>query len=179
VYVRDELHRGGGSFAWAMVAVGVGSSLAALLLARIAGRTRARSSNPAESHLAVHRWGRRSLILGGAALSLSLLPGVLVPGLGLLLLLWGLNGAGQALVSIPSMTLLAEHTAAEERGRAYAAHFALTHLFWLLTYPAVGYLARGIGTPRTFGLAGAFCGVLTLAALAIRTPHRSHPLADG
>lgn len=40
-----------------------------------------------------------------------------------------------------SSTLLAEHTVAEERGRAYAAHFALTHACWLITYPAVGHAA--------------------------------------
>ena len=29
-------------------------------------------------------------------------------------------------------------------GAAYAAHFALTHLFWLGTYPAVGFLGRAV-----------------------------------
>jgi NRE family putative nickel resistance protein-like MFS transporter len=61
-----------------------------------------------------------------------------------------LNGAGQALIAIPSVALLAEHTAPEERGRAYAAHFALTHLFWLTTYPLSGYLAGAVGSPMTF-----------------------------
>jgi len=32
--------------------------------------------------------------------------------------------------------LLAEHTIAEERGCAYAAHFALTHACWLINCPA-------------------------------------------
>jgi NRE family putative nickel resistance protein-like MFS transporter len=81
-------------------------------------------------------------------------------------------------VGIPSLGLLADHTQPEERGRAYAAHFALTHLFWLFTYPAAGYLAREIGTPRTFTVAGVFCLVLTLAAAAIRGVHRSHALID-
>jgi hypothetical protein len=61
-------------------------------------------------------------------------------------------------------------------GRAYAAHFALTHLFWLFTYPAAGYLARGIGTPATFTAAGVFCLMLVLAAFTIRGPHRQHTL---
>jgi len=111
-------------------------------------------------------------------LAFALLPGLLVPGFGVLLLLWALNGAGQALVAIPSVGLLADHTQPEERGRAYAAHFALTHLFWLFTYPAVGYLAREIGTPATFTAAGVFCIVLTLGAAAIRGGHRSHALVD-
>ena len=55
--------------------------------------------------------------------------------------LWFLNGAGQALISIAPGTLLAEHTREEERGRAYAPYFALTHACWLITYPAIGYAA--------------------------------------
>ena len=67
-------------------------------------------------------------------------------------------------------------TAPDERGRAYAAHFALTHLFWLGTYPLSGYLARVAGTPMTFTMGGAVCALLTLAALTIRGPHRGHGL---
>jgi MFS transporter, NRE family, putaive nickel resistance protein len=85
-------------------------------------------------------------------LGVALLPGLMVPGLGVLLLLWALNGAGQALVAIPSLGLLADHTQPEERGRGYAAHFALTHLFWLFTYPAAdqGLMMRSTGRPFTF-----------------------------
>lgn len=66
---------------------------------------------------------------------------------------------------VSSVGLLAEHTTADERGRAYAAHFALTHVFWLGTYPAAGYLARAVGTPLTFTLAGLACGLLVLLSL--------------
>lgn len=66
-----------------------------------------------------------------------------------------------------------------ERGRAYAAHFALTHLFWLVTYPAAGYLARAVGTPLTFTIAGAVCVAVTVVALGGQQGHRSHPLPGG
>lgn len=36
-------------------------------------------------------------------------------------------------------------------------HCALTHLCWLFTYPAAGYLARETGPPRTFTASGVFC----------------------
>ena len=130
-----------------------------------------------DEHVRYHRWARRTLLAGGMMLGVALLPGFMVPGLGvLLLLLWALNGAGQALIGIPSLGLLADHTQPDERGRAYAAHFALTHLFWLFTYPAVGYVAREIGPPRTFTAAGVFCLTLTLVAGAIRGGHRTHAL---
>jgi len=82
-------------------------------------------------------------------------------------LLWVLNGAGQALIAIPSTTLLAEHTFEEERGRAYAAHFALTHACWLVTYPAVGHAAARWGSPLTFTAAGVVCLLVTAAAVAL------------
>lgn len=128
VYVRDVLGRGDGSFALTMGAVGIGSSIAALLLARRATRVRAEGSTM-QRHIEYHRWAERTLLAGGALSALALLPGVLAPGLVMLLLLWALVGAGGAMISIPSVGLLAEHTTPEERGRAYAAHFAWTHLF--------------------------------------------------
>lgn len=110
---------------------------------------------------------RRALIIGGVVLGLLLLPGVLKPPLILFAVLWFLNGAGQALIAIPSSTLLAEHTREEERGRAYAAHFALTHACWLITYPATGYAAARFGTPLTFTAAGVVCLIVTAAAFAL------------
>lgn len=79
--------------------------------------------------------------------------------------MWFLNGAGQALIGISSSTLLAEHADETARGRAYAAHFALTHACWLITYPAIGYGAAYFGTPATFTLAGVICLMITFSAL--------------
>ncbi|HEX6069650.1 MAG TPA: MFS transporter [Longimicrobiaceae bacterium] len=176
VYVHDVLGRGDAAFAGTMAAVGAGSSLAALALARRAERARRGTVGSLDEHLRYHRWAERTMLLGGAALAGALLPGLLLPGLWVLVLLWTLNGAGQAMVAIPSVGLLAEHTEPHERGRAYAAHFALTHLFWLFTYPAAGYLARAVGTPWTFTAAGIFCSGLMLCAAAMRGAHRPHEL---
>jgi NRE family putative nickel resistance protein-like MFS transporter len=175
-YVRDVLERGNVAFAVVMAAVGAGSAVVALLLPRRAERAREGGRDRLGQHLQHHRWAERSMLAGGALLTVALLPGMLVPGVFVLAFLWALNGAGQALIAIPSLGLLAEHTAPEERGRAYAAHFALTHLFWLGTYPLSGYLARGAGTPTTFTAAGVACALLTLAAWTIRGPHRVHAL---
>ena len=83
-----------------------------------------------------------------------------------------LNGVGQAMIAVVSVGLLARHTAAEERGRAYAAHFALTHLCWLGTYPAVGYLGRAVGVPATFTVAGVVVALATLSAVVLRPSTR-------
>lgn len=177
-YVRDVLGRGETAFALAMVAVGAGSSAAALLLARRDGAGDAGSTSRGRprvaEHLRYHHRASRTLVVGGALLALALLPGALRPPYAVLLALWALNGAGQALVAIPSVGLLARHTGPEERGRAYAAHFALTHLFWLVTYPAAGFLGRSVGTPWTFTIAGAAAALATVVAVGLATPHRPH-----
>jgi sugar phosphate permease len=72
-------------------------------------------------------------------------------------LLWVLNGAGQALVAIPASTLVASHTSTDERGRAFAAQFAITHACWPVSYPLVGHLAGALGPPITFSICGVFC----------------------
>lgn len=163
-YVQDVLGRTETSVAVAMAAVGLGSSAAAIALGRFSGRYELGSVGRAALHGRRHEWTRYALLAGGICLGLVLLPGVFVPPFGVLVALWACNGAGQALVSIPSSTLLAEHTFEEERGRVYAAHFALTHACWLVTYPAVGYASALWGTPFTFTIAGAACLVITLTA---------------
>ena len=88
--------------------------------------------------------------------------------------LWILNGVGQALIALSSSTLLAEHTKEADRGKAYAAHFALTHTFWLITYPAIGQGVSRIEAPLTLTIAGAICLVVALLAVISRKPNRDH-----
>lgn len=168
VYVRDVLMLGETAFVLVMVALGLGSTITALLLGRATGRYESRATNQSELHGLRHRWTERALLLGGMILGLLLLPGVLQPPLLVFALLWFLNGAGQALIAIPSSTLLAEHTTEAERGRAYAAYFALTHAFWLFTYPAIGYGTNAFDAPLTFTVAGAVCLLITLGVLLSR-----------
>lgn len=160
-YVRDVLCRGGTAFAFIMAGLGLGSSLTAIALGRATGRYEKGVRDKAVLHGRRHIWAARALIIGGILLGLILLPGALKPPLALFSILWVLNGSGQALIAIPSSTLLAEHTKEYERGRAYAAHFALTHAFWLVTYPAVGHAATLWGAPATFTVSGALCLLVT------------------
>jgi len=163
-YVRDVLDHGETTFAVIMAGLGLGSTLAAIMLGRATGRYERGANDQAVLHGRRHRWTARALLFGGLTLGLALLPGVLAPPLFVFSLLWVLNGAGQALIAISSSTLMAEHTVAEERGRAYAAHFALTHACWLFTYPAVGHAAAKWGAPVTFTAAGIACLLVTAAA---------------
>ncbi len=166
-YVRDALQRGDVAYALAMAALGLGSTVAAILLGRVTGRYEQSVTDKIELHNRRHAWSQRALVFGGVLLGIILLPGILVPPIFLFAVLWFLNGAGQALIAIPSSTLLAEHADEAERGKAYAAHFALTHACWLITYPAIGYAAASYGTPATFTIAGVVCLLVTAAAFAL------------
>ena len=148
-----------------MAGVGLGSSLMAVALGRATGRYEKGARDRSILHGRRHQWASRALLAGGLVLGLVLLPDILKPPLMVFSFLWMLNGAGQALIAIPSSTLLAEHTIEGERGRAYAAHFALTHLFWLVSYPAIGHASAKWGSPSTFTGAGLACLLVTLVAM--------------
>ncbi|MDQ3818888.1 MAG: MFS transporter [Acidobacteriota bacterium] len=168
-YVRDVLGRGETPFALLMAALGLGSSLTAIILGQVTGRYERGIKQRARLHGRRHKWASKALLVGGLTLGLILLPGILKPPLVVFTLLWMLNGAGQALIAIPSSTLLAEHTFEEERGRAYAAHFALTHACWLITYPAAGHAGVRWGAPATFTVAGVACLLITMLAKVLGT----------
>ncbi|HEY8158645.1 MAG TPA: MFS transporter [Methylobacter sp.] len=174
VYVKDVLKLGEDEFVLAMVGLGLGSTVTALFLGWATGRYESGAKGPAELHGRRHRWTERALLTGGVILGLILLPGIWRPSFLLFACLWLLSGVGQALIDISSSTLLAEHTQKADRGKAYAAHFALTHTFWLITYPAIGQGVSRLEAPLTFTIAGAICLVIALLAIISRKPNRDH-----
>lgn len=161
IYIKDLLLLSETSFVMVMAALGLGSAITALVLGKLTGRYESFANSHLELHGRRHRWTEQALLVGGIILGLILLPGFLMPGFAIFAFLWFLNGAGQVMIAISSTTLLAEHTVEAERGRAYAAHFAWTHAFWLITYPAIGYGVAKLGVPWTFTLAGVVCLVIT------------------
>lgn len=165
-YVRDVLHLGEIAFTLLMAGVGLGSAFTAMLIGRFAKR-RELGAHGKQLHQIRHRWAASALVLGGITMSAALLPGMFFPPIALFAALWFLNGMGQALIAIPSGTLLAEHTQDDERGRAYAAHFALTHACWLITYPAAGFATARFGSALAITAAGVICGAITLIAARI------------
>lgn len=92
-YVRDVLGRGETAFAFVMVCLGLGSSLAAILLGRATGSYERGVRDKATLHGRRHARAARALITGGILLGLVLLPDVLKPSLIIFSLLWVLNGA--------------------------------------------------------------------------------------
>lgn len=145
VYLKDVLHQPVSMLGIALAAVGVGSLLASYLTPAL-----------------VQKFGARKLMLGGGLLLvLALLPGALQPALLLFILLWFINGAGQALISVPGGSFLKKISSSEDRARIYAAYFSLSHVAWLIGYPLAGWLGTGIGIPWTLTILG-LCTAITL-----------------
>jgi NRE family putative nickel resistance protein-like MFS transporter len=178
VYVRDVLMGSTLAFTLVMAGVGVGSSVTAVLLGRRTSRLERAATTTQEVHWIRHRWSSRAILGGGILTIVSLVWGFLRPPLSVFAGLWVMNGAGQALVAIPSSTLVAEHTSEDERGRAFAAHFAWTHASWLVAYPLAGHLASSIGPGAAFSVCGVLCALILLAALLLgggnEPAHGSH-----
>ena len=180
VYVRDVLRGTEAQFSIMMAGAGLGSAAAAIVLSRITARMEHDAAGHGARHGLRHRWTAAAVIAGGIVLSISLLPGWMTPPLIVFGFLWVLNGAGQALIAIPSSTLVASHTSTDQRGRAFAAQFAITHACWLVSYPLVGHLAGALGPPITFSICGIVCLAITVGALVIgRGDKGSHVHAMG
>jgi MFS transporter, NRE family, putaive nickel resistance protein len=130
-YVQGYLQQTQVQYGWVMGAFGAGAMLAAVML----GQWRPQQATYLR------------LIGGGALLlTLALLPAQFV-GLYPLLGLWLLAGVGESLVNVPTQTLLADLIAPELQGRVYGAHFAWSHLWWVLAYPLAGWLGQVSLTP--------------------------------
>ena len=122
-YVEGTLKLGNVQYGWVMAAFGIGATLCALLVSALDRRLR-----------------RTTFVLIGATLiTLALLPASKA-GLGLLMILWAVAGAGQNMVDLPTQTLIADRIPKMAQGRVYGAHFAWSHLWWAISYPLAGWL---------------------------------------
>nr|WP_189607612.1 MFS transporter [Saccharospirillum salsuginis] len=148
VYVRTELGLGESWVAWAMAAAGGGSMVAAFTLPRLS-----------------NRWSfRRIQMTGGLMMSLAVLLGVTLPSIGGLMVLWGIVGAGTALVLTPIGRLLTESCQESDRPALFSAQFSLSHACWLITYPLAGWLGAQVGLISGFMVLGGVALVSVLIA---------------
>lgn len=135
------------STALALAAFGGGSMLAALFLPKLL------DTIP----------DRPVMLAGAAVLIAGLLAASAVDSIHTLLPLWCLLGIGYSIAQTPSGRLLRRSAHAEDRPALFAAHFALSHAAWLITYPLAGWLGATIGLS-----AAALClALLATSGLAV------------
>jgi|GEM_PF-6637066 hypothetical protein len=78
-YVRDLLGRSDTAFTIVMAGVGIGSSMAAVVLSRVTAKLEQKAKDPAPLHRLRHRWASHAVLMGGAVATASLLPGMFKP----------------------------------------------------------------------------------------------------
>ncbi|WP_199458639.1 MFS transporter [Vibrio owensii] len=144
VYVHDVLLGGDSETALALFTVGLGSMVVALMLPKLV-----RINKPQRYHL-------HGLLLISAAFYL----GTWLPGwIGFVVLCFSLGG-GMSCIQTTSGLIINDVCEGEEASQYFAAHFSLTHFWWLLTY-----LTAGLSASR-FGLEGAYWVMLTISTIS-------------
>ena len=151
VFVQAEFGLSASDTAIALAAFGSGSMVAALTLPRL-----------------LDRMADRLVMLSGAALlGAGLVAIALVETYEGLLALWFVLGLGYSVVQTPSGRLLRRSAHPEDRPALFAAHFALSHAAWLVTYPLSGWLGATIGLSSTALVLALLAGIGLAAALAL------------
>ena len=133
--VKNELRLSDTAYAWIMGAFGVGSVCGALVYSHISQRGRRMGVNSA-----------------GPIMFAALVAVAIAPRYAIVMAAWALIGAGYSILGVRSSELLAENSSGEERPHIYAAHFALSHAGWGVTYPLAGCLTTAFGFSTTGGI---------------------------
>ena len=121
------------STALALAAFGGGSMLAALVLPKL-----------------LETVPDRPVMLAGTAILIAgLFATAAISSFAALLPLWLLLGIGYSIAQTPSGRLLRRSAQPQDRPALFAAHFALSHAAWLVTYPLAGWLGATIGLSST------------------------------
>lgn len=151
VYVRSHLGLTEEWVAIVFAAAGGGSMVVALTLPSVL-----RSVKP-----------RPCMLTGGFMLSVSVLAGAIMPGMGVLILLWFLMGAGMSMILTPVGRLLTISCHENDRPALFAAQFSLSHVCWLITYPLAGWLGVQVGLMGAFIVLGVVAFLSAVAAMLL------------
>lgn len=146
-FVKSDLRMADTSYALVMGLFGIGSVCAALGYSRAEKR------------------GRDFAVMACApAILTSLCAVALLPTYIVLCVSWWFIGMSYSILGVRSSELLAEDSDGPERTHIYAAHFALSHAGWGLTYPLAGFMTTALGFPIT---AGWFAVIIALVSLPL------------
>jgi hypothetical protein len=143
VLVKGTLGGTDGNVALALACFGGGSMAAALLLPRLLDRL-------PDRRIMLSSAGMLAVVLAAFGAIMTVAVGTVGVRYALLPT-WVLLGIGHSGVMTPSGRLLRRSAGAVDRPAVLAAHFALSHLCWLLTYPLAGWLGSSAGIANRIG----------------------------
>lgn len=165
-YVRDTLGGTAADVAWMLAVAGGGTLLVALVLPRVLDRVADR---------AVMSTGALVLVAGVAgAVTMSATGVASSATTGVV---WFLIGAGMALIVTPTGRVLRRSVEPDALPEVFAAHFSLSHLAWLVTYPIAGWLGTSVGLTLAWATLLGLAVVGALSATAL-WPHESEVSAQ-
>jgi predicted MFS family arabinose efflux permease len=171
VLVRSGYGRDEGGLAMAMAAFGAGSMAAALILPRLLDHAPDRK---------VMLVGAQGLVAVAFALGGALWVGG-SPSWTVFLLFWLVIGLFYSSTVTPSGRLLRRSAHAEDRAAVFAAHFALSHACWLVSYPLAGWAGQALGMGMALlllaglGLVGIVVAWWVWPAGLCDAPEHTHP----
>lgn len=156
-YVQGILQLGDVEYGWVMAAFGIGATASAVVIGTIG-----------------QGWSRTAIILAGVVILTTALLPASYANLPWLMFLWLLAGIGQNCVNLSTQTLIADRIPTDSQGRVYGAHFAWSHLWWMISYPLAGWLGSNF-TEFQFlsgGLVG--FGVLVIVQISFAANLHNH-----
>jgi NRE family putative nickel resistance protein-like MFS transporter len=144
-FVKSDLGMSDTAYAWVMASFGIGSVCGAL------GYSKASKTL------------RDGLVMASAPVMVFALGAVaLSPVIATAAAAWWFVGAAYSILGVRGSEILAANSTGDERPHIYAAHFALSHAGWGITYPLAGTLVTVLGFSNA---AWIFAGLLVVAAM--------------
>ena len=147
VYVQGEFDLSQRATALALGVFGAGSLTAALTLPTLLDRIP----------------DRIPMLAGAVLVAIATIAVSRVTSYEGLLVLWLIIGFGYSIAQTPSGRLLRRSSNEDNRPAVFAAHFALSHLCWLLAYPVAGWSVQALGLSGTAAMMGSV-GFIAAAA---------------
>ena len=120
-HVKLSLHLKDQDYGFLMSAMAVGTVLGAILVGKIKTRK-----------------NRLNSTIIGAIVALGLLFFANEYIWFFTLLAWGFIGMSESMVNVPTDMLIADYIPIRKQGTVYGAHFAWSHLWWVVGYPLAG-----------------------------------------
>lgn len=160
-YVKGTLKLGDMQYGWVMSGLGVGAVLSAFLTGRLAEKFR----------------NINLIIIGALIAGIAIVPAsfaTLIP----LIALWFMAGLGQNLVENPAQNIIVDNIDESERGRVFGAHFAWTHLWWVMAYPLAGLFNKWFNE-KAFFYGGILCLIMYLIYFLLFYRNKKFKQANG
>ncbi len=159
--IKVDMRLSDTAYAWVMGAFGIGSVCGALIYSKIPTRARNVSVNAS-----------------GPVMLLALAAVAIVPQYAVVVTAWFCIGAGYSILGVRGSELLASDSRGEERPHIFAAHFALSHAGWGITYPLAGFLVTKVGFSPAAWIFTAILGGVSIFVLFSSSTHDGENLSN-